>query len=74
MYNQITCSVINQSMENKFLAFDFSRAVLRNALLKSATEIDVIKEAMVWLRNASDRNGGRKKMSINRATEAAVTI
>ena len=39
----------------------FTGAVLKNSLLTGCTEKAVKQELMLCLRNAPDRNGGRKK-------------
>ena len=38
-----------------------SGAALRNPVLSNATQKDAQQEIMVWLRQACDRKGGRKK-------------
>jgi len=47
----------------------YSGAILRNGLLKDATEAMVAKEMMAWLRNSADRDGGRKKRTLAKAAQ-----
>ncbi|XP_041364733.1 uncharacterized protein LOC121380060 [Gigantopelta aegis] len=52
---------------NLKLAAVITRAIMRNVHLKDVTEVVVTKEMMTWLRNSGDRNGGRKKRTLDKA-------
>ncbi|XP_064614191.1 uncharacterized protein LOC135477907 [Liolophura sinensis] len=49
------------------------KAMLKNVAFKT-TEDQVEREMMIWLRNACDRHGGRKRRAESQATVSVVTV
>lgn len=58
--------LLYQLVTNILINVFISGAVRKNPLTKEATNSEMNTAIMNWLRNASDRSGGRSKRNINK--------